>query len=119
MATSGTWTVIVMDNFHSFDDTDDVIIGGFPTEELATEYARRRTRNSIEEMRAGMGEAGDNGVMVRARWRTFGESAVVQGPAGPPNITLEDEREEWFGTPATQAECDYESVATANGARQI
>jgi hypothetical protein len=104
-----TWRVIVMDNFHSYDESDDYYIDGFATKELAIEFARRFNRSSIEEFRKeGSPEE------VEDAWRGFGECALVHTGEGP-NITFEDELKSFFANPAGPEECDYKAVARAAG----
>ena len=45
-----SYSVLVIDNYH-MDPEEDFTIDGFPTLELAQEFARRWTRSSVEEQR--------------------------------------------------------------------
>ena len=55
------------------DPEEDYIIDGFPTIELAVEFARRWVRESLEENRKKDKTAEE----IKKMWRTFGEDAVV------------------------------------------
>jgi hypothetical protein len=70
----GPYSVIVIDMFH-YDEESNVVVRGFPTLELAAEYARRRTRDSLEELRS----AGQSHAELRNQWYTFGEDCIVSG----------------------------------------
>ena len=84
-------------------DTDEKyecqLTDGFPTLELATEFARRWVRDSVEELRAdGWTPAG-----LRNQWFTFGEDAVVIGG----NWKGLDELDHFVRNPATPEERDW------------
>ena len=51
------YTVLVIDMFH-YDSDEDFCVGYFPGLEAAREYARRRTRGTVEENRAASAVAG-------------------------------------------------------------
>ena len=67
-----TYRVLVIDNFHR-DPEEHYVIDGFPTLELAKEFARRRTRATIEEYR----KQGKSKEEILKLWHTFGESCLV------------------------------------------
>jgi hypothetical protein len=70
------YSVLVTDNYRAPHEGAFVLVTGFATLEAATEYARRRTRASVEEMRSP-GNGPDD---VRSAFLRFGEaSAVVAG----------------------------------------
>ena len=95
------YSVIVIDMFH-YDDESEMIIRGFPTEELAREYARRRTRDSLEELR-GDGISHDE---LRERWFIFGEDCLVVGDS----YTGLSELDFFIDHPATPEERDWMAV---------
>jgi tetratricopeptide (TPR) repeat protein len=64
--------VLVIDMFH-YDPEEDIVVGGFQTLELAREYARRRTRDSLEAHR---GKAKDR-EELRKMWYMSGEDCIV------------------------------------------
>jgi hypothetical protein len=70
------YSVLVTDNYRAPQEGASVLVTGFATLEAATEYARRRTRASVEELRS----SGDGADDVRSGFLLFGEtSAVVAG----------------------------------------
>jgi hypothetical protein len=85
----GPWSVIVIDTFHYGDDT---FVRGFPTEEIATEYARRRARDSLEEQHG----AGTSAEELKRKWYAFGEDCsgaarfrrLVAAHPADPSLTL-------------------------------
>lgn len=75
-STTGTgFAVVVLDMFHYQDPEEEQTISGFPTLEIAREYARRRTRDSVEEQRTESTSPAD----LRDRWFSFGEDCKVLG----------------------------------------
>src|SRR5262245_61779768 len=69
------FNVIVLDMSHYMDPDEEQTISGFATVELAHEYARRRTRDSLEEQRPESTDHED----LRRRWHMFGEDCLVPG----------------------------------------
>ncbi len=72
MSKKESFTVLIIDNFH-MDPEEDYLIEGFPTKDLAVEFARRWVRESLEENRKKAKTAEE----IRKTWRAFGENAVV------------------------------------------
>ena len=106
---NGAYSVVIIDMFH-YDDGSEYAIRGFPTFELARQYARCRTRDSIEEFRGeGMSHA-----EIRRHWFTFGEDCVVGGGgyAGGSEIDY------FIDHPATAEERDWVSLEKRIMARQ-
>ena len=103
--TEDTWTVIIIDNSHSWDESEDSYVTGFPSEELAVEYARRFNRSSIEELGKEHGSE-----KLEDLWHLHGECAVVKTKRGP-NITFTEELPFFFANPATPKECNYRAIA--------
>lgn len=68
----GTFAVLVIDMCHH-DPDEDTTVAGFPTLELATEYARRRTRDSLEELRSTARTKEE----LRKQWYMYGEDCIV------------------------------------------
>jgi hypothetical protein len=95
------YSVLIVNMFH-YDSDDDYTISGFPTLELAREYARRRVRDSLEELR----EPGMTQAELRKRWMTFGEDAVVIGGdyAGGRELDF------LIDNPATHEERDWKAI---------
>ena len=69
-----SYSVLIRDMFH-YHEEEDYVIGGFPTFELAQEFARRWVRDSVE----GHREPGRSKEELRRMWHAFGEDAVVRG----------------------------------------
>lgn len=98
-----TFSVRVLDLFHYMDEDAERVISGFATLELAREYARRRTRDSLEEQRPGSTDAED----LRRRWAMFGEDCLVVGDS----YSGADEVDAFVAQPATAAERDWVSLS--------
>ena len=69
------WSVCVIDMFSYQEPDGDFEITGFADEATATEYARRRTRDSLESLRKEATSDED----LRQRWFSFGEDCLVMG----------------------------------------
>jgi hypothetical protein len=57
----------------NYDPDEHFSVLGFPTLDLAIEYARRRTRDSLEEMSGCSKNRGEMG----SKWFMFGEDCLV------------------------------------------
>lgn len=97
-----TFTVIAIDMFHAWDRAEDLEVTGFRSLEDAREYARRRTRDSVEEMRAEVNNAEE----LPQRWRTFGEDCVVVGGG----YVGSSELDYFISEPATPEQRDWVSL---------
>lgn len=98
---AGAYSVLVVDMFHH-DDEPETIVRGFPTLALATEYARRRTWDSVEALR----RAAQSSTDLRRQWLLFGEDCCVIGQhyCGVSEI-------DYFVThPATPEERDWQGI---------
>lgn len=100
-AASHGYCVLIIDLFHHGGD-DDYKVSGFATLDLAREYARRRVRDSLEELR----EPGITQAELRERWMTFGEDAVVIGGdyAGAHELDF------FIDNPAAPEERDWKAI---------
>ena len=98
--------VLVIDNYHGPDEDASWMVGPFDTWEHAVEYARRRTRDSVEECRA----VGDDAATVCSRFLMFGESCSVQGRAGT-HYSARDEIDHFVCQPASNQERDWGALA--------
>ncbi len=96
------YAVIVCDLFHSHDPDHETVVEGFPTRELAIEYARRRVWSSVEEMR----EPDQSRERLRSLWRSLGEDCRVVGPEGMIYVAS-SEIERFLDRPATPEERDW------------
>lgn len=73
-----SYSVLVLDMFDYMNDEANSVVDGFETQELATEYARRRTRAAVEEQR---GKQTDHAV-IKSMWMMFGEDCITSGYIG-------------------------------------
>lgn len=73
MSKKMNYSVLIIDNFHLYDEDEHYTIDGFPTKELAIEFARRWVRASLEEMR----DPTKTKEEIKKQWITFGEDALV------------------------------------------
>ncbi len=97
----GSFGVLVINMFH-YDPDEDTSILGFPMLDLATEYARRRTRDSLEECR-GFGLSKEE---IKKQWYTFGEDCMVLGGEYKGSAEIDY----FIEQPATKEERDWESI---------
>ncbi len=97
--------IIEMSHYHDPDNERDH--DGFPSAELAKEFARRWVRDSLEELR----KPGQTAEELREMWFIFGEDAFTEGYKGS------DELDYFIAHPATAEECDWESVLKEAGIR--
>ena len=89
--------------FHYMDEDEEEIVAGFATLELAREYARRRTRDSLEEQRPDASSAED----LHGRWFSFGEDCLVIGDT----YCGGHELDYFISHPATAPERDWRSLS--------
>jgi hypothetical protein len=105
--------VLVYDNSEMGDEDAGHQVSGFPSFEVAKEYARRRVRASLEEVRTpGIAAEG-----LRRQWELFGESAQVVGGVAGEAYSGRDELDFFIAHPATDEERDWQAVARQAGAR--
>jgi hypothetical protein len=102
-----TYSVLILDMFHYQDPEHEYTIGGFSSVELATEFARRWVRDSVEELRAD--DWTPEG--LRSQWFTFGEDAMVIGG----NWRSLDELDAFINHPATPEERDWKAIKIQAG----
>ena len=99
-----------MDMFHYQDLEHEMVIEGFPTLEDAVEYARRRTRDSLEEHR----RPGQSKEELRKLWWIFGEDVLVVGG----NYSGNHELDYFIEHAATRPEeCDWMALERKFGSR--
>lgn len=97
--TASTWSVLVIDMFHYMDPEDgERLVTGFLKAEDAIEYARRRTRSSVEECRPNAPEA----AALRSAWFMFGEDCIALGTGYKGFAELD----EFIANPATPEQID-------------
>ena len=105
-----SYSVLIIDMFR-YDPDEDYVVGGFSTFELAKEFARRRVRDSVEELRS----PGLTKEELRGQWFTFGEDAsVIQGE---PHYAGSHELDFFIAHPATREERDWQAVKRLAGVR--
>lgn len=97
-----TWSVLVLDMFNYMDPGGEFTVTGFQRPEDAIEYARRRVRSSVEEMRPTAKSAEE----IRSQWFMFGEDCIALG-AGYKGL---DELDYYIANPATSEEIDWVSL---------
>jgi hypothetical protein len=109
------YRVLVLDNFHIFDpeEQDEVLLAGFPSFEAAREYARRRTRASLEEMRKP-DQAREE---LRFMWFQFGESAQAIGREPGSTYYASADIDFFIDNPASEKERDWAGLASRLGVR--
>ena len=101
-----TYSVKIVDRFH-YDASEDYILHGFPTKELAIEFARRRVRSTLEEQRKPNQSKED----LRHMWFTFGEdvSVIGEGYSGSSELDF------FIDNPAASEECDWIAIKKLAG----
>ena len=97
------YSVLIIDMFQ-YDPKEDYVIDGFPTFELAKEFARRWVRDSVEEQR----KPGQSKEDLRMMWYTFGEDASVL--EGEPHYAGSHELDFFIEHPASAQERDWQAV---------
>lgn len=104
------YTVVAIDMFHAWDSAEDIYTTGFKSFEEAREYARRRTRDSVEELRDEDWTAEG----LRQAWLTYGENCIVSGGeyAGSSEVDF------FISEPATAEQRDWVSL-TPNAQQAI
>ena len=103
-----TYSVLIIDMFHH-DPEEDYVVDGFPTFELAKEFARRRVRDSVEEQR----RPGQSPEELGRMWYTFGEDASVL--QGEPHYAGSHELDYFIEHPASARERDWQAVKQLEG----
>lgn len=97
-----TYSVLVIDMFHHGDPDEEITVSGFKTLDAAREYARRRTRDSLENFRAETKSLQE----LRDRWFAYGEDCIViQG-----DYAGSSELDKFLQQPATEEERDWASL---------
>jgi hypothetical protein len=101
------YSVLIIDM--SYDEEKNFVVEGFPTVELANEFARRWVRDSVEELR-GVNQTKEE---VRHLWYIFGEDASVLG--GEPHYAGSHELDYFIEHPATREERDWQAIKRLAG----
>jgi hypothetical protein len=97
-----TYSVLMVGASSFMEDGNEWWIHGFPSVELATEFARRWVRSCVEEARRDLN--------APLAWRQVGENALVPGyyDAG-------EDAKFFAAHPATAEEVDWQAVKRAAG----
>ncbi len=103
---ANSYSVLIIDNYH-MDPEEDFTIDGFPTLELAQEFARRWTRDSLEEQR----KPGQTREDLSAMWAMFGENAIVIGG----DYNGRHELDFFIDHPASREEQDWQAIKKKAG----
>jgi hypothetical protein len=98
-----SFQVLVIDMAHYADGDSEIIISGFPNREEAIDYARRRLRDSIEELR----KARQSSDELRKLWSLFGEDVLV---IGEPAYSFASDLPDFFAHPASAEERDWQAI---------
>jgi hypothetical protein len=99
---SATFTVVVFDMAHTGDADGERSISGFPTLERAREYARRRTRASVEQLR----QPNTDPATLRRMWTLYGEDCTVLGG----NYCGSSELDTFIADPAEEWQRDWHAL---------
>jgi hypothetical protein len=108
-----SYSVAIVDLFHP---EDAIVYDGFPSFELAKEFARRRTRASLEGLRRDNPTVRSKEGLVSA-WRSLGENAIVTGGGPAQAYAGKDELDYFIDNPAPGEDCDWSGFAAAVGAK--
>ncbi len=111
------YKVVVFDHFH-LEDGDDFDIEGFPSFETAKEFARRRTRDSVEHLREEMRNFGreESREGLRRAWDVMGENVVAVGPGEL--YSAKDEVDDFIDNPASPEERDWLALDPRQGVQR-
>lgn len=99
---SNTYSVLIIDNYH-MDPDHDSTIDGFPT----PEFARRWTRDSLEEQR----KPKQTKEKLSAMWAMFGENAIVIDG----DYNGRHELDFFIDHPASRKEKDWQAIKKRAG----
>lgn len=104
------YTVRIMEMSHYMDAEGEREIKGFPSFELAREYAKRWVRSSLEELR----QPNQGKEELRRLWFTFGDDAMVVGSEGQ-RYSTDSELDFFIEHPASKEEQDFEAIVRQAG----
>lgn len=105
--TRDTYSVLIIDMYHYQDEDENYEVDGFPTLELATEFARHWTPASVEHQRKPRKSREE----LRKMWHMFGEDAMVIGGG----YTGSSELDFFVDHPATPDEVDWKAIEEQAG----
>lgn len=101
------YAVLIIDM--SYDAEKDFVISGFPTLELANEFARRWVRDSLEELR----QPAQTREELRRAWHMFGDDASVLG--SEPHYAGSHDLDYFIEHPATAGERNWQEIKRLAG----
>lgn len=96
------YSVLIIEMSHYQDPEGEYEISGFPSIELAKEFARRYVRDSVEELR----KLNQNPDQLRKLWFIYGEDASVIGG----DYHGSSELQYFIDHPATDEERDWKKI---------
>jgi hypothetical protein len=99
-SSAAPFQVLLIDMSHYADEGNEKTISGFATREEAIDYARRRVRDSIEELR----KPAQSKEELRQLWFLFGEDALVPGD---PAYYASNDLDDFLQHPATPEERNW------------
>lgn len=102
-----SYSVFVIDM--SYDSEKDFTVSGFPAVRLANEFARRRVRDSLEELR----REGQTREELRRLWHMFGQDATM--PGHEPRYAGSHDLDYFIEHPATREERDRQAIERLAG----
>jgi hypothetical protein len=102
------FAVLIIDMFH-YDEESEMVLGGFPSFDLAKEFARRRVRDSVELFR----QPEQSRDALKRMWYMFGEDASVL--QSDPHYCASSELDFFIDNPATPDERDWKAVKEIAG----
>ncbi len=108
---SESYSVLIIDMSHYMDGESEYRIDGFPSFELAREFARRWVRDTVEDMR----EENQSGEELRERWFMWGEDALVLGGA---SYAGSHDLDFFIAHPATAEERNWKAIRKQAGIEQ-
>lgn len=99
--------VIVVDMFNYMDDDSVTLVTGFPSASDAREYAHRRTRDSVENLRTG-----SNSTEELARdWLVYGEDCIALAVGTDDKRCALSELDTFVDSPASAIERNWSKFA--------
>ena len=100
---AASFRVLLIDMAHYADEEGERTVSGFASRDAAIEYARRRVRDSLEELRKPNQSTDE----LRQLWFLFGEDALVPGD---PAYHASSELDDFLQRPATPEERDWSGM---------
>jgi hypothetical protein len=108
-----SYWVMILDMGHHQDADHETVVAGFPTFAAAREYARRRTRDSLEDLR----QDNQTAQQLRTLWATFGEDILAFGPDAGERYAGASEIDVFIASPASADERDWQAIERQVAAR--